>query len=343
MKIALICPRFTGPFGGERLVLKLSESLKDLGNEVTIYTRFFDKSLNSIKSNEVKVSQAGIMNNFGSHQVKNILDMILMPILSRRVKRGYDIVIGSGWQSAYALLWLIFLRKYKKNQTIYYCLEPPRFLYDLKTESLKNISFFKRIIFLPLFFLIKILDRISVSRIGKVVSISEWTKNQCINIYGTNSKVIQPGVEITRFQGTSRESARDKLILDKINPIYLTVTKIHPRKNLEKSVDIYLKTKSPQSSYYIIGDGSYKSSLEKYIDNNSSAKDNIKLLGRLTDNQVTLYMQAANYFIFTAINEPFGIAPLEAQVAGCKVIPKEPIYTPQSWNQVAKNFLKSLK
>jgi hypothetical protein len=342
MRIAIIFPRFTGPFGGERLVLKLSDALSSLNNEVVIYTRHFDHQLESLKSKNVYVEEINNFNNLGGHQTKNILDMFIMPYLALRIRKHFDTVIGTGWQSAHALLWLIILKKIKKQNTIYYCLEPPRFLYDLKSETQKNNSTFRKAITSPIFVLVKYLDHASVRHVGKLISISDWTKNQCIKIYHRNSDVIQPGVEIERFQNISRAKARKLLKLNS-KSIYLTVSKIHPRKMLKQSIDLYLKNRKPNSAYYLIGDGPYRSTIEDYINNNCSAKDNIHLLGRLPDQKVTLYMQAANYFIFTAKNEPFGIAPLEAQVAGCEVIPNKPKYSPNNWLQTARNFNKVLE
>jgi hypothetical protein len=343
MKIAIIFPRFTGPYGGERLVLKLSEALSSLGNEVVIYTRYFDPEINSIKAKDVDIKEIKKLNKVGSHQTKTILDMFLMPYVALKTQTHFDVVIGTGWQSAYALLWLIILRKYKRRNTIYYCLEPPRFLYDLKTETLNNASFARRVITFPIFRFVKYLDQVSVRQIGKLISISDWTSNQCKKIYHRDSEVIQPGVEVERFQSISRAKARKILKLHIKTSIYLTVSKIHPRKMLERSIDLYLRNRKSNSIYYLIGDGPHRTAIEKYVNKNCSDKDNVHLLGGLPDEEVTLYMQSANYFIFTAKNEPFGIAPLEAQVAGCEIIPKKPKYNPQSWKKVANDFLLSLK
>jgi glycosyltransferase involved in cell wall biosynthesis len=47
-------------------------------------------------------------------------------------------------------------------------------------------------------------------------------------------------------------------------------------------------------------------------------------------------LNAADYFIFTAFKEPFGIAPLEAKAAGCKVIPQELPYPLLNWKEHAQ-------
>jgi len=65
-------------------------------------------------------------------------------------------------------------------------------------------------------------------------------------------------------------------------------------------------------------------------------------IGVISGEAVVLYNAAADYFLFTAKNEPFGIAPQEARVAGVKVLPKGRPYPILTWQESTKNLLSKI-
>jgi glycosyltransferase involved in cell wall biosynthesis len=339
MNIAIIYPRFTGPYGRERLLLNLTRSLSKIDNKVTIYTHstklLIDKSL--LKN--IKVIE-GNTPTFKNHQIATFVDLLLMPLLVSKIRNKYDVIVLIGWQSTFGGY---FYKKFiNKNQKVfYYCLEPPRIVYDLKQETLNKTSFSKKIILFPLLTLIKKIDFISVKSINNILSISDWTQKQVKSIYNKESLVIYPGVEIERFRKITKIFAKTKLKIPKNKTIYLSVSKLHYRKRLDLAIKVFLEYKEKDSLFYIIGDGPYKEEILKII--KKLGMDNIILLGELSDEEVTLFMKASDYFIFTAQNEPFGMAPLEAYVAGCKVIPHGIKYKPTDWKSVAKQHVKYYK
>lgn len=337
MKIAFIYPRFTGPYGGERLLFKLAGELIDAGCQVTVYASGRrTEVIDEIKPAGMELRVTDRM-NFG-HQLNNLLDFFKMPFVAHRISRDYDYVIGMGWQTALCLAVMLRHRRFDSRRIVYYCLEPPRFLYDLKDEN----SGMAHRLMAPLFALIRFLDGRAVKAVPRCMAISDWTAAQMKSIYGKNTPIIYPGVEMDRFKRLSKARARKKLGLDAKAGIYLSVSKLHPRKKLSESIDIYLKRRARGSRYFIIGGGPDHANIERYIQKSGSGAG-ISLLGKLSDDQVTDYMKAADYFIFTAINEPFGIAPLEAKVAGCKILPRDFKRPILPWKEVGLQFLEALK
>jgi len=332
MKIAIIFPRITGPYGGERLLINFSKALQKLGNDVTIYTHKLDK-IEKLNPENIVIKES-LYPKINNHQISTLLDLFLMPVLISKINRNIDLLIAIGWQSAFGafLVKKVPLSSYKPK-LIYYCLEPPRLAYDLYQETIGEMSQLKRFFFIPVIFLIRYIDKISVNSFDHLTCISDWTYSQMKRIYGKNPDVIYPGIEVDRFNKISRYEARRKLGIDQKSTVYLSVSKIHKRKRIDLAIKLFQKNKEDNSVFFIIGDGPDKSNLNKIIDRVGEGK--IQLLGELSDQDVTLFMKAANYFIFTAKNEPFGIAPLEAEVAGCKVIPQGNRYTPTSWQAMA--------
>jgi len=80
--------------------------------------------------------------------------------------------------------------------------------------------------------------------------------------------------------------------------------------------------------------------LKKTCEN--KAVENIFFLGELDDKTVALYMRAADYFIFTAQNEPFGLVIQEAKAAGCTILPHDIQLPLCTWEEACEQFLKLL-
>jgi glycosyltransferase involved in cell wall biosynthesis len=331
--IAFIYPRFTGPFGGERHILKLAEELVLIGHSVTIYTCMFDANTITDSSRKITIKQVTNI-AVGSHNLRTLMAFVAMPALALKVSRDHDIVIGMGWQSSFGLKTLLTYRKYRPTSLVYYCLEPPRFLYDLYDETLGDMKKLRRAIFIPIFAIIRLIDKRSVHSIKRIMANSEWSATQLKKIYSKDAKIVYPGIEIDRFRNLTKKDARKNLGIAMSKKIYITVSKLHKRKLLNTSIAEYLRHERKNTIYFIIGDGPDKQRLEKIVRKNSTSK--IVLLGKLSDELVTNYMCAADYFIFTAKNEPYGLAPLEAQLAGCEVIPDRPKYSPRDWFNTAK-------
>jgi len=340
MKIAFIFPKFTGPYGGERLVLKLSSELIDLGLEVTIYTHRFNNSCNSLKHKNLKIvdNKSLISKN---HNVSTLLSFFYMPLLINKISSDFDIICGVGWQSAYGLYLLQEKNPEIKNKLVYYCLEPPRFLYDLQVAN-SDFNLLSKIFIKLLSPFIKNKDKKSVSEIKNIFSISSWTSEQVQNIYKRKSDIIYPGIEIERFKKFKKSEARKILGINQEEKIFLSVSKLHYRKRIDKALKLFKEKEDNFSKFYIIGSGPEKENLIKLVDD-FKLQNKIQFLGKLSDEKLVLYNNAADYFIFTALNEPFGIAPLEAKVAGCKIIPEDIKQPVCSWKETAMLADKQLK
>lgn len=173
---------------------------------------------------------------------------------------------------------------------------------------------------------------------SKIIVLSEWGTKQFRQIYGINPEIVYPGVEIDRFRRFSKYEARNILNLDKTSKIFLSVSKLHIRKRIDEALRVYREYSKDfkNSIFFIIGDGPEKDNLEKLAVN--IGLNSVRFLGRLSDEEVTLYYKAADYFIFIAKNEPFGIAPLEAKISGYKLIPENRLNPILSWRDSAKQI-----
>jgi len=336
---AVIFPRFSGPYGGEKICIKTINQLVKFGYAVDLYTTYLDPASKKVIHPKIKIFEKPRI-KIKSHNLANLVAYFTMPALAKNIlfnlkNKKYKYIIGQTWQSALALWYL--KRRIKKNSTrlIYHCFEPPRFLYDLKNERgllAKIISPF-----------IRLIDKKAVQKgPDQIIAISDLVQKWIEKIYDKDAQIIYPGVEINHFKQYTKEQARQVLKIPKNQEIFLSISKLHKRKRLKLAMRIFKKKRTQKEAELIMaGTGPEKENLKKYAQKIGIGK-NIKFIGQITHNTVVLWNTAADYFIFTAKNEPFGIAPQEAKIAGAKILPKERPYPIWSWKKSVKRFLNSI-
>lgn len=333
MKIAIIFPRLSGPYGGEKILIETSNELVRRGHEVVIYVYEYNKICGNYLDVNIRVVKCHSF-KFRRHNLDTFLAYIAMPWVAQKVGRDYDLILGMTWQAALALWWLRKVRRFRLIPLVYHCFEPPRFLYDLQTVT--GNSFLARFIA----YFIRRIDRASVRSADAVVAISDYIQKEVRKIYGRKSVKIYPGVEIARFKKYSRKQGRAILGIAENAEVFLSISKLHKRKRLDEALRIFQdQRKSKDSIFYIGGAGPEENNLRQLAKKMGLGKQ-VAFIGVVLGEKCAQYMAACDYFVFTALNEPFGIAPLEAKVAGAKVIPRESSYPILSWQESVEKMEK---
>ena len=146
---------------------------------------------------------------------------------------------------------------------------------------------------------IRLWDRAAADRVDQFIAISNWVA-QCIwRAYRRPAHVIYPPVEIQKFQP---DLPREEY--------YLAVSRLTQHKKADLIVEAFTRLGLP---LIVAGDGPEFRRLVKM------AAPNVKFLGRLPDETLRQVYGKAKAFVHAAV-EDFGIAPVEAQAAGCPVI-----------------------
>ncbi|AZI39613.1 glycosyltransferase family 4 protein [Epilithonimonas vandammei] len=150
----------------------------------------------------------------------------------------------------------------------------------------------------------------------KVVTVSEFSKSEIYKYYPK----INKNIEVVYNAVSNIFERFDKNINDKENN-FLAVSSINQRKNFSlilKSFSL-IKNEYPNYKLFIIGDINNSNfgdtDLSLYLKD-----ENIKFLGRVSDESLVDYYSKALAFIYPSFYEGFGIPPLEAQACGCPVI-----------------------
>ena len=148
-----------------------------------------------------------------------------------------------------------------------------------------------------------------------IITVSEFSKREIANYYGINEEKIS-----VIYNGISEKfKPRKKNITEKY---ILGVSSIAYHKNFLNLIKAYEKLRTRNIKLYIVGelnDKIFGKNGKKIIENIKS-NENIKFLGRVTDDELIELYSNAQCFVYPSLYEGFGIPPLEAQACGCPVV-----------------------
>ena len=172
----------------------------------------------------------------------------------------------------------------------------------------------------------------SLNRGDAIITVSNSAKNDILKNFDINNsskiKVVEPGINLKDYKKIYNKIElnffRKKLKLDDKSEILLYLGTVEKRKNvlnIIKAFNIYkAKYKNKKAELVIVGKPGleYNQILEEY--NKSPYKDNIKLLGYITEEEKMKLYKIASIFLFPSLYEGFGMPVIEAMAAGVPVV-----------------------
>lgn len=209
--------------------------------------------------------------------------------------RPYDIVVSSSHAVAKGVLT-------RADQLhVSYTHTPMRYAWDLYLDYLDGGARWsvKGLLARPALHYLRLWDVAASNRVDFYLANSSYVARRIEKIYRRRARVLYPPVDVSRYR---HDLPREDF--------YVTVSRFAPYKRVDLVVEAFTRSDRP---LVVIGDGPDFERIQK------TAGPNIKLVGRLPDVSVADYLQRARAFVFAA-EEDFGIAPVEAQAAGCPVI-----------------------
>ncbi|MGW8665488.1 glycosyltransferase family 4 protein [Serratia ureilytica] len=183
------------------------------------------------------------------------------------------------------------------------CYSPIRYAWDLQHQYLKESnlesgvkSFFAR------YFLhkIRLWDIRSSYGVDHFIAISNFIKHRINKCYRRDSDVIYPPVFVDDFSTVFNK-----------DDFYMTSSRQVPYKKIDLIVKAF--NEMPEKKLIVIGDGPQHKLIK------SIAGKNITIMGYQNFEVLKDHLGRAKAFVFAA-EEDFGIAPLEAQACGTRVI-----------------------
>ena len=288
MKVAIFHDYFGAIGGGERVVLALAKIL--------------DADVITTDTDAVAKLDGGV-------RVTSLGSTIKLPpfkqisatrkFASADFSDDYDFFIFTGNWSHHAA------RHHHPN--LWYCYTPVRAFYDLYGTFLSRQGFMTRQAFRAWVAFSRRSDQRSVSRVDTIVTISENVRQRIRTCYGRDAEVVYPPVDVSRY------------CCKEYGDFWLSVNRLYPEKRIELQVEAFRAM--PDERLVIVGGyaagdhaGRYAARLMEDL------PENVEVRGEVSEEElIDLYARCRGH-VCTALDEDFGLTPVEAMAAGKPVV-----------------------
>lgn len=288
MRIAIFHDYFGAIGGGERVVLMMAKVL-----DADIITTDTD-AVPQLRPEVPVISLGPTLKYRGYKQVSAYRKFYRCDF-----SKDYDFFIFSGNWAHYAA------HRHKPN--MWYCHTPVRAFYDLYPVFLSRLDILSRQEFKIWSHFQRDLDQKSVQHIGTIVTNSQNTQNRIRHTYGREAEIIYPPVDISRFFNTG------------YGDFWLSVNRIYPEKRIELQAEAFRQM--PEENLVIAGGyapGDHAAGYFRKL--RQRLPKNVTLLGEVPEEELLALYASCKGFICTAMDEDFGLTPLEAMASGKPVV-----------------------
>ncbi len=291
MKVAIVHDWLTNMGGAERVILALHEVFPD----APVFTMVHNPDRLPPEFGRLDI-RTSFIQRLPKAKTAYQSYLPLMPIAVEQFDLSeYDVVISSSHACAKGVI--------TRPETLHicYCYTPMRYAWFLYHEymRLEKMSRVKRWLIPPLMNYLRIWDRLAADRVDDFIAISNGVRRRIKKYYRRESSVIFPPVNTGYYTPS-----------DDLDDYYLVVSRLVPYKRVDLAVEAFNELGLP---LVVIGEGPERDRLQKM------AKPNVKIMGRLSDEETRMCYARCRAFIFPG-EEDFGITPVEAQAAGRPVI-----------------------
>jgi len=288
MKIAIFHDYFGAIGGGERVVLTLADIL----NADIITT---DTEAAGRLSTDVTVRSLG--STVKMPPLKQISATRLFA--SADCSRDYDFYIFTGNWSHYAA------RCHHPN--LWYCYTPVRPFYDLYETFLSRQGFLARQAFRAWTGIHRRHDQRSVREVDQIITISENVRQRIKQYYGRDATIIYPPVDTSRYR------------CKEYGDFWLSVNRLYPEKRIDLQIEAFRSM--PDERLIIVGGYAAGDHGGKYAEHiRQNLPPNVTILGEVPEDQLLDLYARCRGLVCTALDEDFGMTPVEAMASGKPVV-----------------------
>lgn len=288
MRIAIFHDYFGAIGGGERVVVTMAKIL-----HADIITTDTD-AIGKIDSSVRVISLGKTIHYPPLKQISAIFRFYFC-----NFSKDYDVFIFSGNWAHYAA--------HNHHPNLWYCYTPVRAFYDQFEFFSRRLNPVIRPFFhLWVFFQTK-LERHSIKNIDQIIVISTNVRKRVLQYYHREAKVIYPPVDTLRYR------------FIEYGDFWLSVNRLYPEKRIELQIEAFRGM--PEEYLVIAGgyaSGDHAASYAKEIVKN--IPPNVTFLGEIGEDKLRELYARCKGLVCTAIDEDFGLTPIEAIASGKPVV-----------------------
>gem|GEM_PF-627248 len=206
-------------------------------------------------------------------------------------------------------LWTVFSGSFSplahkkiSGKKIFYCLTPPRLLYDQRGFMVQQVPGWQRPFLRGVMFLYRLAYERAVGRMDIIVTISETVKKRFRRFLRYDSLVIYPPCETERFRWIDQ------------GDYYLSTARVDPLKRVDLIVKAFKEM--PDKRLVVVSGGADMPKIRKIAE----GAPNIEVLGWIGEEHLCNLIGRCIATIYIPMDEDFGISPVESMAAGKPVI-----------------------
>jgi len=170
---------------------------------------------------------------------------------------------------------------------------------------------------------IKPMLRYALNHADHVISVCYALKQEMVDLGINDDKisVISNGVDSNQFYPVDKNKARNKLALPHNKKIILSVGSLIPRKGFHVILDAFPKLLQEDTNihFYIIGEGHFRSSLERQIES-LNLTQHVFLVGERPNSELKTWYSAADVFCLASSREGWANVIMESLACGTPVV-----------------------
>jgi glycosyltransferase involved in cell wall biosynthesis len=210
---------------------------------------------------------------------------------------GYDVYVFSGNWTHYAGA--------RHGPGVLYCHTPVRAFYDQRRAMLASLPPWQRPVFRTWTRLHARLDRRSVGRLRRLLANSENVRRRIRRFYGREAIVVHPPVATRRFR------------FRELGDFWLSANRLYPEKRIHLQFDIFRRL--PEERLLVAGGWARGDHSARYVAG-LRPPPNVRLLGEVSEDALADLYSRCRGLLATAVDEDFGLTPVEAMAAGKVVL-----------------------
>jgi len=289
MKIAiLICNDFEVLGGEERFTIELAKAI-----DADIIVPSFNKEIIRIYDPTIESKFISLGVKLPKEPLKQIYGMWLYGKRNLDLS-DYDFLIALDDMAVHALN--------KHNKHLYYILTPRKAFYDMYYYTISKYSFIKKIVFTIGLNLFSAYDRYYVKKnVKNFAAISHIVRSRICRIYQRPAKVIYPPVHTENYKYKRSQG------------YWLHVGRIDKWKRVNLQIEAFRQM--PDKELKLVG-----KVFSQYDKMALNAPSNVSFYNNIPEKDLIEMYSKCEGYIATAMDEDFGISPIEAMASGKPVV-----------------------